>query len=353
MQSTRDTEVAFRSGGLGWAVARVALFAVALAPGFLLDPRAVLDTIAPLSLDVPASIDLGTLRPSERKDAVLPIVNRSWRAIALRPLASDCGCLVVSDAPGELARGAAAEARLSIVAPSRPGRFSRSVLIRPRGQERPAWTVSVEGVIAADAWAEPSQLALVLDDERQAEARVVLHHVPEFRPGRLVASSGQVQIVETRPAERALLVTVRIDAPADSQSARGRAVLELFDASDRPAVSVPVRWSPTAQLGYVPHHVDLQNFDREPADANRLRRIVALLLPAEASSDDVQLSVLVPWARIAHQTMHESALRLEIEFDRATMPDRVDLAILSARLADGGAQHKLYAHGKRSSPQAP
>lgn len=334
----------------GWLV--VAL--VGLAPGILLDPALVARTIVPLkgdSLEVPQSFDLGDFKPRETQTVSLQIRNLGWRRIELRPIDSDCGCLVVNDAPRVLSAGQSSIIKASIEAPSVPGEFARSLLIRPIDDEGLVWRVAVQGRVAAKVWSEPAELELELGPSMMAEARLRIQHTDDVQLGRLVPTLPSIQIVGSRKLESGIELQIRVTKELENQQAEKEGALQIFAEgnSTHPILLIPIRARRFPQVGYVPQKLEFPRFGGEPAVGDRIRRVVAVVVPPDRSAHELKRTVLVPWMSIEAEKSEGSILRLELEFDRREMPDEFHEAVLSTRLPDQQVNQQFIAVGYRVS----
>lgn len=332
----------------------MAIVCVALSPGLLLDPSAVIERLIPLSLgsfDVPSSLDFGDLLPNEKRTADLTIRNLAWRKVQLQPIKVDCGCLMVHDTPAELAARSAATATVTIAAPAEPGSFSRTLLVRPQIADGPAWTVLVRGRVTATVWAEPSELNLTWGPETADEAEIKIRHMKGVRIGKLLPTSSEIEILDSRTRDSEVKLRVRITSKGQAVLTTGSASLDVYAVEsaekEKLALEIPIRWAPASKIGYVPQRLDLPGFGEEAGRQATIKRILAVVLPPEISAEDAQLQVLVPWMRISQKSVEGSVLRLELEFLGERMPSKFQQAILSTRLPGEEVPKTLLAVGDR------
>lgn len=339
-------------GNIVFALRRTALLGLVLLPGFLLSPLATVDALMPLktdSLEVPSSVDFGELQPNEKKTVSLQVRNRMWRAVDLRPVKVDCGCLAVNDLPGRLRPSQTAVAAVSIKAPAQPGAFSRNLVVLPLSDDQPAWAVLATGTVKATVWAEPSVLDLVIGEDSPPEAELNLRHVKDVRIGRLVPTSSDIEVRDLRARDDETKLSVRIKADDRRMRRVGNELLQVYldGKPSRPILEVPIRWSPPTKIGYVPPRLDLPKFGEEIGTEGKIRRVLALVVPPDRSADDARLEVLVPWVRIAERSSEGSVLRLELEFFGDQMPAKFQQPILSASLPGEPTNQKLFVSGDR------
>jgi uncharacterized protein DUF1573 len=335
-----------RSGAVRW----ILILGLGVLPGLLIDPHRMVDAFAPLaanSLEVPSVVNLGTLKPFEKRAVSIDLKNQSGHRILLRSIETDCGCLVVNGAPTALEAGEAASVKVSILGPTAPGEFSKSLVIQSRADGGPIWRIAVRGQVAADVWSEPAQLDMQLESSPTAEAELQLHHVADFKLGRVAAQSANVQIVESQETADGQRLRIRIEANSATDVASTSLNVFSQDHTDAPVLAIPIRWRPQAVVGYVPQRLDLRQFDREASDGDRFRRVVAVVVPRERRAEEVEVKSLAPWVHVAKQDCDGSVLRLEVEFARDEMPTEFQQPILSARLADQPVGDELFAAGYR------
>lgn len=329
----------------------LSLLAIGLLPSLLIDPNTVLNVFVPQrqdSLESAPTIELGNMAPRERRNVVFTLRNRSWRRIQLRPVETDCGCIVVDQSAQELPAGGSVAINVSVVAPESPGGLSRFLLIRSARDEGPAWVVSVIGRVVADVWSEPAQLALELDDRSQASGKLKITHSPGFQIGRVEVESNSVQIHRAEEDGNSVQVTAQVQLPGDGAKA-GSDTLTVYrlDEPTRAALKIPIQWRPPATIGYVPQNLSLPHFNSESVGDEHCRRVVAVIVPPNRAGNEVELVPLVPWVRISQRSANGSTLRLELEFERAEMPDKFEQAVLAAHMPGVGSTERLVATGFR------
>jgi hypothetical protein len=306
--------------------------------------------LGPETLAIPATLDLGNLRPNEKKTVRLEIRNRALRRVQLEPIKSDCGCIVVNGAPSQLAARESATASITLVAPGAPGAFSRTLLVRPPGQEELAWTVVAKGRVKTDVWAEPSSLDLTYRQSSSPQADLMLRFTEGFKLGDLAASSPHIKFAVQEKNDRGLKLHVHIRVDAQSSMASGNSSVQIYEQGmpARPVLTVPIRWRQAPQIAYIPSRLELPRYGQESAAEGGLRRVLAIVVPPDQSADDAQFTVLVPWVRVARQSKEGSVLRLELEFNGEQMPAHFEQSILSGWLVNDPVRRTLPAIGYRS-----
>jgi hypothetical protein len=333
-------------------LARLLIVTAGIAPAFVCEPAWVIERFFPISqgsLDLPSSIDVGEVKPSEGRTLEIDLHNVAWRRISLKPVRSDCGCVTVGRSPQRIGAGGHSSCELTLHAPNTPGMFSRTVIVQADLDDHLAWPVIVCGNVVSTVWSEPPRLALTLNDDLASEAELVLNHAEDFQIDRLIPSSENIQVETINRNENRIRIRIRVAGDKERASQAGDASLYVFRKGNHssPALTIPIKWSSLPKIGYLPHALDLPQFESEGAGRS-IRRTVAILVPPERLAEDASLDVLVPWARIVQKTSDGSTMRIELEFDTATMPATFNTPILSVHLSDQSISRRLIARGYRS-----
>lgn len=324
---------------------------LALSPGFLLEPSFVIDRLFPVatsSLDVAPSVDFGELRPAEKRSHDVSVQNLAWRPIHLQSPKVDCGCLTIDEFPTELAAYESARGRISIIAPTVGGEFSRNLLVTPKGDEGPVWNIRATGTVIAKVWSEPNQVEFNWEHPTEA-AEIRLRSAKGFHIDRAVPSSSSlIEVLDSTRQDGELEIRVRLNVQSSDLPLAGDSSLDVFLDSDqdRPSLRVPIRWAPIPKIGFVPNKIELPAFGKESGEGGRIRRVLAIVVPPNRSAEETQLEVLVPWAQIAQKSIVGSALRLDIEFSTAIMPSEFSQAILATHFPGESVPEKLVASGR-------
>jgi len=327
------------------------LLALAFFPGLVINPSFVIDWLLPVtydSLDVPQSVDFGELHPAQRRTLELPVRNLTCRPIQLQQPRVDCGCLLVDDLPPQLAAYESALARVSITAPAKGGPFSRNLLLLPKGADGPAWTIRATGTVTARVWSEPSQVNID-GDHPSEEIDIKLCSAQGARIDRVVASSSQIDVLDSTKRDGELRIRVRLNAHGDNVPLAGKESVDVFldGQLNQPSLRVPIRWSPIPKIGFVPNNIDLPSFGKESDAKRTLRRVLAIVVPPDRSASEAQIEVLVPWARIAKKSIIGSTVRLDLEFSTDSMPSEFTQAVLATHFPGESIPEKLIAIGRR------
>jgi Protein of unknown function (DUF1573) len=334
----------------GWWLIAVA---AGLLPALVLDPIWLFDRAIPVSistLEVPESIDVGQLQPSERRAIRVVVRNAGWRNVPLRSVESDCGCLVVRNTPQVLRIGESATIAGTLMSPSEPGVVSRTLLFRPRGIDGVAWQVRVHGHVEADVWAIPPRVDCQLGPDHTAESLLKVFHLPNVAVDHFTSSSTAIQIADTQVDESSTELRIKVLPDSHSNVESGWGTIEAYGRTDpdRPLATIPVRWRLPPKIGYVPPRLELPQYGIESDNHQPLRRALAIVLPADQPSEQARIVALVPWVRVIERDVRGSALRVELEFDQTQMPEEFSQAIISTDIGEEHVEEKLLAAGYRS-----
>ena len=130
---------------------RAALLAVvALAMTAAADAPAGADAPAAVSRIVvePAAFDFGTLRPAGEVQKEFVIRNHGRAELVIQSISTDCGCTAALSETKTVRPGGSTVMRVTLTAPSEPGKIRKTVLIKSNDVARPRLEIKITAVVA-------------------------------------------------------------------------------------------------------------------------------------------------------------------------------------------------------------
>jgi len=258
----------------------------------------------------PAQFDLGNVAPSEKQSLSFAVTNLKKRSIVLQQPGSSCGCIRFEmDGSIELAPNETTILNLDYKAPRAPGEVVKSVLLRVASADS-TWRIPFKCNVVADAWSDPHDLELVINDNK-ANERGLVNFTNDSSVGSVICSHPDLMEVELG---RAAKNTQSFEIAISSETA-GEGYIAFLDSNADHLVTVPVSWRMPRWIECCPAKVTL-----EPAlKRDETYEIVVLRDPSKTRV--LQYESQVPWINVARQwSVSEEVDRFIVEVDSETMP---------------------------------
>jgi len=107
-----------------------------------------------------AAHDFGYVKCKRKRSVVFKIPNRSDESVKIRKVRSECKCMLAPDPPKALAPGAKTSIRVDFVAPDKPMRYSKRILLQTESSERPTIVLRIEADVGRPLQSSPNVLDL-------------------------------------------------------------------------------------------------------------------------------------------------------------------------------------------------
>lgn len=320
--------------------------AAAALPSFLVDPQKLLDTVFPLSGESVScgAIDLGRLDPGTVYHGKFNVRNHAVRTIYLRPIQTDCGCVIVDAEPGKLPARSTQSIQVTGHAPDKPGAFTRLIVLGPRNDPRVNWVAKIKGVVEAEVWTEPGHIHVQVAPGANVESVVAVRHRPNVELARITSSSPVVQIIEQWPIEDGQMVKLLVQNSWGAAKSEERPVLRIYTkTSATPHLEIPVQCAQPQAVAFIPQRIDLDDFAAASPHSDSLK-LTVVALSRDSRFTGLQVESLVPWLDVKSERVADSTLKLDLTFDTRGMPTSMNAAVVRVTLADGAGTSTLLAH---------
>ena len=128
------------------AVVALAMTAAAAAPAGA-DAPAVPAAVSRIVVE-PAAFDFGTLRPAGEVQKEFVIRNHGRAELVIQSISTDCGCTAALSETKTVRPGGSTVMRVTLTAPSEPGKIRKTVLIKSNDVARPRLEIKITAVVA-------------------------------------------------------------------------------------------------------------------------------------------------------------------------------------------------------------
>jgi hypothetical protein len=107
-----------------------------------------------------ASHDFRYVKPKAKRSVIFAIPNKSGAPLKITKVRSECKCMLAPDPPKELVAKGATPIRIDFIAPDKPMRYSKRILVQTNDPDRAMIVLRIEADVARPIYAEPKVLDL-------------------------------------------------------------------------------------------------------------------------------------------------------------------------------------------------
>ncbi|MDQ3332673.1 MAG: DUF1573 domain-containing protein [Planctomycetota bacterium] len=260
-----------------------------------------------------ANVDLGVLRPGEKRPFVVQLRNDGPRTIRLLSPRTSCGCISFSREPFSIGAGEKASLEFTLSAPTYPGSVEKEVILVSERDPGLSWAAAVRGRVETNVWAEPSTLEVV-SRNGEAQGEVTVHWKEGVTIASLVAATERlnVRLSGERADPRSLSAQVRIRG-GDS----GTDELSALAEDGQIVLKIPVHWRKPSPCSCYPRAI----YVRKGVDDGPHTQTIVAYKAQEYREVHLTAQPLVSWIRVVDLQDKDSAMILKVQIDASVAPD--------------------------------
>ena len=118
------------------------------------------DTLAVSVSGDKAAYDFGYIKYKHKRSVIFNIPNNTKAPLKIRKVRSECKCMLAPDPPKVLAAGVNTPIRVDFIAPDKPMRYSKRILVQTDSPDRPMIILRIEADVARPLYVRPRVLDL-------------------------------------------------------------------------------------------------------------------------------------------------------------------------------------------------